>query len=182
MTPLLLTLTASAGWTVSTTSNGCTFYVGERQGAYAPVRAECDWAIAPDTLHGLISQLTRHKDYFSSVSVSEKVSEGRYRQVHVASGIGDRELIVDMGSEPIPGGTRYWWKKSGDQAGVTGDNVMPNRNEGKWEVTAGADGGSHVVYELLYDPGGSVPGFLVRWFQTSGVELLVGELKKSAGG
>ena len=182
MTPLLLTLTASAGWTVSTTGNGCTFYVGDRQGSYAPVRVECDWGIAPETLHGLISKLANHHQYFSSVSVSEKVGEGRYRQVHVASGIGDRELIVDMGSEPIPEGTRYWWKKSADQTGVSGENTEPNRNEGKWEITAGANGGTHVVYELFYDPAGSVPGFLVRWFQTSGVELLVGEMKAKAGG
>ena len=182
MTPLLLALTASAGWTVSTTSDGCTFYVGDRQGAYAPVRVECDWEIAPATLHGLIGNLSAHKQYFSSVSVSEKVGEGRYRQVHVASGISDRELIVDMGSEPIPGGTRYWWKKSADQTGTTGAGVEPNQNQGKWEITDGASGGSHVVYELMYDPGGSVPGFLVRWFQTSGVELLVGELKAKAGG
>ena len=182
MTPLLLAMTASAGWTVSTTSNGCTFYVGDRQGAYAPVRAECDWEVAPSTVHGLLSKLTAHKDYFSSVSVSEKVGEGRYRQVHVASGISDRELIVDMGSEPIPGGTRYWWKKSADQTGVTGSGVEPNTNQGKWEVTDREGGGVHVVYELMYDPGGSVPGFLVRWFQTSGVELLVGELKTKAGG
>ena len=182
MTPLLLILTASAGWTVSTTSDGCTFYVGDRRGSYAPVRAECDWSMTPETVHGLISKLADHKRYFSSVAVSELVDGSRYRQVHVASGIGDRELIVDMGSEPIPGGTRYWWKKSADQTGVTGGNVEPNNNEGKWEVTAGEAGGVHVVYELFYDPGGSVPGFLVRWFQTSGVELLVGELKTAAGG
>ena len=181
MTPLLLVLTASAGWTISTASSGCTFYVGDRQGDYAPVRAECDWSIAPDTLHAIIGDLTAHKTYFSSVSVSEKVGDGRYRQVHVASGISDRELIVDMGSDPIPSGIRYWWKKSADQTGASGSNVEPNHNEGKWEITAGEDGRSHVVYELFYDPAGSVPGFMVRWFQTAGVELLVTELKTKAG-
>ena len=37
-----------------------------------------------------------------------------------------------------------------------------------------------MVYELRYDPGGSVPGFVVRWFQGSGVRTLVGELRSWA--
>lgn len=172
---LLVSVAAANGWTESAQSDGCTFYTGARQGEYAPVRAVCQWDIPPEKLQGLVARSADHDKYFSSVSVAEQVEAGRFRQVHQASGISDRELIVDMGQQTIPGGVRYWWKKSADQSGVSGDNVEVVVDTGKWEITA-SEGGSKVIYELMYDPGGSVPGFLVRWFQTSGTQQLVGEL------
>ena len=41
-------------------------------------------------------------------------------------------------------------------------------------------GGVKVHYDLLYEPGGWVPGFVVRWFQTAGIVTLVGELRAQA--
>ena len=172
---LLVSVAAASGWTESAQSDGCTFYTGPRQGDYAPVRAVCQWDIAPEKLQALVARSADHDLYFSSVATAEQVSSGRYRQVHQASGISDREVIIDMGQDAIPGGVRYWWKKSADQSGLSGSNVEVVTNNGKWEITA-SEGGSKVVYELMYNPGGSVPGFLVRWFQTSGTQQLVGEL------
>ena len=85
--------------------------------------------------------------------------------------------MVKFWNEDIPNGKRYNWKMADDQTPVTDLGVVPLRDDGKWEVTPGAAGGSHVVYELNYDPGGSVPGFIVRAFQGGGFRTLVLELR-----
>ena len=183
LTALLALITvAHAGWKETARENDCVFSLGDRVGDYSPVRAECDWPIAPDVLHRLVGKLEDHDLYFSSVKSADALdaASGIYRQVHQASGISDREIILEMGSESIAGGTRYWWKKAADQGKLSGAGVEVAADTGKWEITNGANGGSHVVYELYYDPAGSVPGFLVRWFQGSGTRTLVGELRTRA--
>lgn len=177
---MVLGVAWAGGWKSVAESDGCTFFVGDAVDGFSPVRAECTWSQAPDKLQRIIADLGRHDDYFTSVKLAEKLPSGQYRQVHQASGISDREIILDMGAESIPGGTRYWWRKASDQSALTGNNVEAIADTGKWEVTAAEGGGSRVVYELYYNPGGSVPSFLVRWFQTSGTQQLVGELKRYA--
>lgn len=183
MSPLLLLLTAPAfaGWTKLAETNGCVFYKGptDAEGVQS-VRAECDWDVAPGKLQGLLARHADHDLYFSSVShcdvLERKGNVDRAWQRHEAAGISAREVVVDMWSEPIPGGVRFNWKKSANQQGLTGDGVEVTKDTGKWEVTEGKNGGSHVVYELAYGPGGMVPSFVVRWFQGAGTQTLVGEL------
>jgi hypothetical protein len=99
-----------------------------------------------------------------------------FQQVHVATGMSDRGATVHYTTEAIAGGTRYAWRLAASQKAT--DLVPCKLDTGLWEVTANANGTAHVVYELRYDPGGSVPGFLVRWFQGPGTKTLVGELKR----
>jgi hypothetical protein len=168
---------AHAGWTIHSEADGCTFYVGAQEGDVAPVRAVCDWAIAPDRLHRALADMGRHDDYFSSVESSTVTGPGIAEQVHVASGISKRAVRIRYGQEAIAGGVRYAWDKAPDQSGMDAYGVIPSADRGSWEVTALPDGTSHVVYELRYGAGGSVPSFLVRWFQGSGTKALVLELK-----
>jgi len=184
MLALLLVTSAFAGWTATAESNDCTFFKGDTTGEVLPVRAECDWPIDPSKLQGLIAKIDDHNLYFSTVSLSRVVAtnggENNVYQVHTATGISDREAMLIYADEPITGGHRYTWRVNPDQTGITGEKVRLAEDIGKWEITAGAGGGSHVVYELSYDAGGSVPGFVVRWFQGSGVRTLVGELRSYA--
>jgi len=181
MLTLLLVASALAGWTQTNESNGCRFFKGAAEGAVVPLRAECDWDLQPAELMALLSKIDAHDEYFSSVEESRVVAvnggESTVYQVHVAAGIADREAMLIYTDQDIPGGHRYAWTVAADQTGISGEKVRLAADSGKWEVTAGAQGGSHVVYELRYDPGGSVPGFVVRWFQGSGVRALVGELR-----
>ncbi len=185
MLALLFVTSALAGWNLTNESNDCKFYKGEpdAQGV-VPLRAECDWPLEPSKLQGLIAKIDDHNLYFSSVTVSRVVAtnagESNVYQVHAATGIADREAMLVYADEPIEGGHRYTWKVNTDQSGVTGEKVRLEVDDGKWEITANHDGGAHVVYELHYDAGGSVPGFVVRWFQGSGVRTLVGELREYA--
>ncbi len=183
MLPLLFVSAALAGWTQTAQKNDCTFFKGPAEGAVVPLRAECEWPIEPQKLMGLLAKIEDHDLYFSSVSTSDVVGPvaggSNVYQVHQAAGISDREAMLIYSDEAIPGGHRYSWTKNPDQTGVTGEEVEMPVDTGKWEITASGTG-SHVVYELRYDPGGSVPGFVVRWFQGSGVRTLVGELRSWA--
>lgn len=181
MLSLLLAPLAFAGWTQTAQENGCTFFLGTVEGNVQPVRAECDWPIAPDKLHKLVGKIEDHDLYFSSVEVCDVLGpsgNGKLGyQRHVASGISDREVVLIFTEEAIPNGKRYAWTKAPDQSKARGEGVPTVLDTGKWEVSSNASGGSHVVYELRYDAGGSVPGFVVRWFQGAGTRALVGELR-----
>lgn len=187
MLPVVLLAVAYAGWTLTDEGNGCRFFKGSAEstpaGEVVPLRAECDWPISARTLQDLLAQSGDHDDYFSAVVESTVVGTDPdggdlVYQVHRAAGISDREVELRMWSEDIPGGKRYNWTRSKDRTKLTGKRVEVPLDTGKWEVTSSGTG-AHVVYELRYLAGGSVPGFLVRWFQGAGMEGLVGELRKA---
>lgn len=180
---LLFVAPALAGWTANGTENGCTFYLGSVESGVQPVRAECDWPIPPEKLQAAVAKNSKHADYFATVAESTVLGPGPggteiVRQVHQATGMSDRECILLFSTTAISGGMRYEWSLSSDQSQVSGKRVAVAMDSGKWEISSNGSGGAKVVYELRYDPGGSVPGFLVRWFQGSGVRSLVGELRK----
>jgi len=54
------------------------------------------------------------------------------------------------------------------------------RDTGFWSVAPNPSGGSLVVSELTYDPGGRFPEVIVRWFQNLGVAAFVEELRVAA--
>lgn len=179
---LVLVPFALAGWTANGTENDCNFFLGAVESGVQPVRAECDWPIQPSKLQATVAKLGKHADYFATVAESTELGAGPggtelVRQVHTAAGLSDRETIVAFSTTSITGGYRYSWTIAADQTQATGKRVAVVKDTGKWEITDNGKGGSKVVYELAYDPGGSVPGFLVRWFQGSGVKALVGELR-----
>jgi hypothetical protein len=131
-------------------------------------------------LHRLVAATADHDRYFSAVEVCDVIGTSGGQelavQVHVASGISDREVVLLFGKEPIASGMRYTWTMAPDQSSARRGMVAVGMDTGMWEITS-TPAGAHVVYELRYDAGGSVPGFLVRWFQGSGLRALVGELR-----
>ncbi len=185
---LLLPLHAAppAGFQQTDQEHGCTFYKGPKDAnGNESLMADCYWPeISAERMDQLLMPWGEHNKYFSSVSVSEVVSpkgdKSRVRQVHQASGISDREVMLVMWRAPAKGGQRYQWTKDTDQSGRTGDMVMPDQDDGGWTVIPDDRGGVRVEYDLLYDPGGSVPGFVVRWFQGSGFVQIVGEMREAA--
>jgi hypothetical protein len=178
---LLLSLPALAGWTPNGAENGCTFFLGAEEAGVQPVRAECDWSVAPERVQRVVADTGLHDEVFSTIERSDNAGPAPgggtlFQQVHVATGMSDRGATVHYTEETIPGGTRYAWRLAAAQRPT--DLVPCSLDTGKWEITSNGKGGTRVVYELRYDPGGSVPGFLVRWFQGPGTKTLVGELKR----
>ncbi len=162
--------------------SGCTLMLGEREAdGVVPMRAECHWPeVTVAHFHETFAPWDHHDRFFSSVSVSEILEEDgdrlRVRQIHVARGISDREVIIDATRAPLDeGGFRYAWTLASDQV-EGGDLIVPARNDGHWEVRPHPEGGVAVVHQLAYDPAGRVPGFVVRWFQTSGLAEIVTDL------
>lgn len=179
-------LAAPPGYRETKTTEHCALFLGPADAAgRVPMRAECAWpSVDPQKLIAMFSKLEDHDLFFSTIVSSDLVrSEGGaswVRQVHRSKGIADRECVLKMTSAPLSGGTKFAWTlDNGDLVAGEG-RVLVGFDDGYWEFTADPAGGTRAVHELVYDPGGSVPGFLVRWFQTSGLEAIVNELRTYA--
>ena len=175
---------AFAGWEELDRDNGCVFFRASEPDAQGvlPVRAECDWPIEPRTLHHLLGRFADHDLYFSSIVKCEPVPghPDRVWQLHESSGIPQREVVLQMGKEDIPGGKRFTWTRAEDQSMNSGRGVEVPVDSGFWEVVDNGSGGSTIRYELRYLPGGYAPPFMVRWFLGSGMQVFVGQLRSYA--
>lgn len=174
-----------AGFTELKRDNDCVVYRGTVDGGgIAPVYADCHWPdVAPEKLHALLADWEGHANVHATV-VSSKIekTEGEKSlvyQVHQLSGISNREVRIWMQKTAVSGGFEYSWKNDGVVEPQKG-NVATARHIGYWRVTPDPAGGSHVEYSLDYDPGGSVPGFLIRWFQAGGTVETTNELRTAA--
>jgi len=169
---------------VTATENDCTFYaLPKNKEGVSGVHVHCEW---PELTVVRLDELLRvwgdQDDYFGTVAVSEEISKSgevaRVYQKHVVAGISDREVTLDMTREAIDKGYRYRFTKSEKQEDPRESGTVNTEvDDGAWTVVALPRGGVTVYYDLLYDPGGWVPGFVIRWFQTSGIITILGELR-----
>ncbi len=175
---------APAGYRVTKPSaNGCELSLGpaEKDGV-VPMRAECVWPeITIEKFNKAMANLDNHDLYWETVvdSTVKRVDGDRSLvfQKHRSKGINDREILLWMSHKVVDGYDRYsWTKATGEALTVTKGNVETARSDGYWQAKA-ENGGIRVIHTLSYDPGGSVPGFLVRWFQTSGLEANTSDLR-----
>jgi hypothetical protein len=111
------------------------------------------------------------------VQTSRKLADGRIHQVHLASGISDREITLDFTTTTLAdGGTKVSWTASEKQEPIDEDHVRCTVDDGYWEVHDLGGGKSKVIYGLRYNAGGRVPEWLVRRFQKTGVGDLLEEM------
>lgn len=181
---LSIALAAPEGYKKTKEDNGCSLFLGPKQDdGVVPMRAECYWPEASlPTFNAQLDNCQDHDDIWSTVSQSDLLrteADGSTvcKQTHSASGISDRELIVIVRHTAFQGGDRYTIDKVSDPFEVQKGNVEAVRNEGVWTALPDTSGGLRVTYELAYDPGGKVPGFIVRWFQVSGLNDIVKEMR-----
>ncbi|HMV66542.1 MAG TPA: SRPBCC family protein [Myxococcota bacterium] len=184
---LSATPSAPSDYRPTRVEDGCQFSVGPAAAdGVVPVQADCHWPdVSPEKVGATLSDWAAHARYFSSVDAVKVLEGGGARvvmhQVHVASGISNREATLIGTREARGAVTRYGWTMRGaTQVAPASGNVQCGRDDGYWDVSAHPEGGSRVTYHLEYDPAGSVPGFLVRAFQTGGVVTLVTELHQWA--
>lgn len=190
MNTLLLSaaLAAPAGWNVTDASadgGTCELSLGPAESdGVVPMRAECAWKdVTLDQFKTAQAAWGNHDDFFSTVVESTVKTPGDKAlvyQKHSSRGIADREVLLWMWHEDVDGYDRYAWSTASEQAlTVVDGNVRCGKSVGYWSAKAEASGGIRVVHVLSYDPGGSVPGFLVRWFQTSGLAANATELHQA---
>lgn len=190
---LTLAVAAPPGYreTRSDVAGGCDLFLGQADSeGVVPMRAECDWPdVTVAQFEAAYGDWASHDEIYGNISSSVVLSsEGTthsVRQTFEAGGIKTREMIIVGSREDVPGGVKYSWHKQAGDQGITTNNVEVTRSTGYWLVTERAEGGVHAEYELSYDPGGSVPGFLVRWFQGSGLQGIIEDTRNAvvaAGG
>ncbi|MEZ4238491.1 MAG: hypothetical protein R3F59_20530 [Myxococcota bacterium] len=174
---------APPGFTETKTTDHCTLFLGPAlSNGVVPMRAECRFPSAD--LQKLLAAFSNYDDHdvpFATVKASDVVrTEGDVayvKQVHAVKGVSDREGVLKMTKTAIPGGARFAWTLDTAAGPPSDGRVAIGFDDGFWELTADPAGGVHAVHQLSYDPGGKVPGFLVRWFQTSGLAAIVGEME-----
>ncbi len=165
---------------------GCTLYLGPADAdGDIPMHAECHWPdVSIETFRKHFEDWAHHADMFGTVARSEvRRTDGDRSLVfqrHSTSGISDREVLLWMQKTTVDGYERYGWTKATDESfTAASDSVECKKSTGYWQVKASPKGGVEVINHLAYDPGGRVPGFMVRWFQTSGLEATVTDAKKA---
>lgn len=174
---------APAGFKVTKTTESCTIYSGPAVPTGAvPMLAECRWPnLTLAKVDAVFSPWKDHDLFFSAIAASDverTVGDTAYvRQVHQARGISDRECVLAMRKSTVDGGLRFEWTLDPTPITIAEGRVAVAHDDGHWLFTPHPDGGVSVSYYLEYDPGGSVPGFLVRSFQSSGFEAAVTELR-----
>lgn len=178
-------LAAPAGYKQTKTTDTCQLFLGPAAGnGVVPMHAECTWpGVDLAKLDAAFSRWQDHDDLFTTIVSSDVErtdgSAAIVRQVHRSKGISDREALLRMEKTAVEGGHRYAWTLVSEPFTVGDERVAVPFDTGYWEFTA-VDGGVKAVHHLEYDPGGSVPSFLVHWFQTSGLQAIVTELEAYA--
>jgi hypothetical protein len=164
--------------------NSCKLTAGRGADGVLEAEAHCRWPIPADRLDALLEAWGDQARYFSNLAESTVLEQSDerllVRQIQRASGISDREVVIECVTESVPGGRRYRWRKAPDQSRSSGRNVEVAVHEGFWEVTSKGDHEALVEYHMRYLPGGSVPSFLVSMFLASGTEGVLADLRRAA--
>ncbi len=174
---------APSGYKVSVANHdGCELSLGPAASdGVVPMHAECDWPDASlEKFRAVMGDWAKHADVFTVIVKSEVRKAGDRAlvyQLQRTSGISDREALQWMWHSVEGGADRYSWTAAKDEPlTVTSGDVRPTRTDGYWQAAALPSGGIHVVHHLEYDPGGYVPGFVVRAFQVGGLQTNVSEV------
>lgn len=174
---------APPGFEPTKTTERCSLYLGAPlDNGVVPMRAECHFpGVDLAKLDAAFSRFDDHDVPFSTVLASDVVRTSGgvawVHQVHAVKGVSDRECILRMERAPVEGGHRYSWTLDNAGLALSDGRVQVDFDDGFWELTAHPEGGVSAIHQLAYDPGGRVPGFLVRWFQTSGLATIVAEME-----
>lgn len=115
----------------------------------------------------------------SSHIIEARADESLVVHVHTAPVMVDREVLLRMWVEDLPGGRSYRWTRVEPQPAPHEGRVGVERDDGLYTVLEEGQG-VRLISTLHYDPGGSIPGALVRWFQVLGMPRFLEELRVAA--
>jgi len=180
-------LATPAGYTVNVAAyDGCELSLGPTMSdGVVPLHADCYWPdVTLDRFKSVMGDPVKHAAVFTVIVTSElrrpaSTADGKslVYQLQRSKGISDREVLLWMWHSVADGADRYAWTTASTEALTPADgNVRVARSDGYWQAKADPRGGVLVSHQLEYAAGGSVPGFLVHWFQTSGVETNLSEV------
>lgn len=182
-----IALAAPTGFDLVGKGAGCQFYRApvEEDGNQA-ARAECHWPeVPPERLAAWLGRFERYDELIPPVVRSEIVRvDGERSLVHQVArtrGLAPRQVLIWMQSRSSDASTRVGWTTAtGEPLALAPRHHRALRNEGWWEVSAHPDGGAQVVHQVLYDPGGAVPAWVVRWAQVGGLREVMQNVRDVA--
>jgi hypothetical protein len=189
---LLLSAQASteppAGFSPVREAAGCSISMrDESHPLGVAMRAVCSWPeVEPAAFGDIIQAYERYPEFVFPVTIArvERQEAERalvYQRQHVL-GISDREVLLWMSREPLPGGgVRVTWTTASDEPlQMAPGTVRTPKNAGYWEVVPDPRGGSQVIHQIEMDAGGSVPRWLVNLVRSSGFARLMGQIRDYA--
>ena len=161
--------------------HGCVIYKGAMgETGIAGVVAKCTWDVPADKVVKAVSNVDMHDDWLSAVQSCKSLGDDRWLQVHQASGISDRQIVLKFSNETrADGGFRTSWTRSDPQEALVDGRIEAAVDDGYWDVTPNGTG-STVEYGLLYGPAGKVPKWIVNGFQKGGTMDTVGQMLEAA--
>lgn len=173
------------GYTEVAQDHDCQLLRGpEKASGVAPVRAECEWTDRSlEQLDAALSQPAAWSQMFSGLTTSRVVEQGdgatRMLWVHSAKGLSDRVHHVLVTRNALGNGTVvHGWSMTEEQPEPGDGRLVPAADTGRWELTAIPSGGVKVVFERQYEPGGKIPGLVMRWLKTEAVFTQLSELRR----
>lgn len=179
-------LAAPSGYVEGKSGNGCTIYVGpENTYGIGAIHAECHWPEQTvEEMDQILGDAGMHDDIYTIIIESTVLSDSdgqlTVKQVHRNPPLDDRELVQLMGRKTDGDAIIHWWTKAKKQPAVAEGHVNTQVNTGKWVLSEHPSGGVSLIYILDYAPGGSVPSFVIRAFQGTGIIDFLGDLRAYA--
>lgn len=171
----------SAARADDTSAPGCTVKLARVSPQNVPTfRSECVWSIAPMWVSAALTDpQDGHKS--SLLKSSERLADGRIVNVQKTGWpFEDRQSTITQNDDPLPGGgVRRSYHLASQQAPLADGAVQVGVDEGLWEIGPHADG-SHVVFELTYEPGGNLPTRIVQTMSPKYIAKGLDELRVSA--
>ena len=177
-----------AQWSVDEEEEGCIRYKGPEKENTIPIKVVCTWSLKPVDIQKILSLPEDFETCFSRVKASyllknltKSSSLKRVYQIHDGSPASDRAIYLDYIQSTSKNKWMMAFKKSPSQEVKSIDKkwVAVKVHQGKWTVEPHSKG-VRVTLQSIYDPGGSVPSFLVRWFMGTGVQKMMDELHTCA--
>lgn len=178
---------AGDGWEVLKETDHCSFARGPAEDdGNLPLAVSCAWPhVDVETLEKVLVDYAAHDDVWESVATATDAGETdeglpRVHHVHALPGVADREIELTWTRTEDDGAIKHAWEKSTVQPTIDPDRVIPDRDDGYYLVRPEGEG---VVIEALfvYDPGGSIPDWLVRATQVTSAVMMLEELESYAG-
>ena len=179
---------SATSWSLEEEEEGCLRYKGSKQGDILPIKIVCTWPLSTKAVQKVLSRPQHYHRCFSRVKKSRLIhtpskpkSLIRVYQIHDGSPASDRAVYLDYVikqrvNEWI---LRFQQSPQGEVASIDEKWVTVKAHKGIWTVSKHTKG-VQVSLQSMYDPGGSVPSFLVRWFMGSGVQKMMNELRRCA--
>lgn len=167
------------------TSEGRLYHRCRPDSALDEIMIETHLPAAPERLYALVNDYGAFAGFIPDVAESRVLArEGAvqwlYHRLRLPPPLADRAYILESTAGTEPAAWRVAWQLSGREfPGVIPDGtVRPDRLSGFWEIAADGDPQrSKARYAVHVEPGGHLPGWLVRRMTERYVQRVVAAIR-----